>query len=275
MRKRWLGVFVAWFALGAATPAKHRAAAPVKGVEKPDPVKGLAAQLVINSVTPADNLWAKCLKSNFKGLAAALDAARERISSKKGEFETQDQFTSRTRKIEDIVNEQGQIIICQDLSDNKDATFIYDADSESFSGSFGRTLRADLIYRKLGSYNTKTRMGVPVHVTRAIDIEYSVDLFDSIGPLPVCLGGNARYGDPKYTVKVRLADAPNVKRQAYLVFEGRLVDPFIASSDSPGEPSLDNPNDVFERDYTVKFSPSQMAVVMPDGSQVFSCSLTQ
>jgi hypothetical protein len=55
---------------------------------------------------------------------------------------------------------------------------------------------------------------------------------------------------------------------------GRLVSPFVETSYTPGSPTLDDPTDVYERSMTVRFEPSEIAVVGPVGPPLWSCGLS-
>jgi hypothetical protein len=51
-----------------------------------------------------------------------------------------------------------------------------------------------------------------------------------------------------------------------------LVSPFVTTSDSPGEPSLDNPKDVYERDIEVHLALASAAVVGPGNVVAWKCA---
>jgi len=124
---------------------------------------------------------------------------------------------------------------------------IYDAERE-VAGSFDANQIVWRDVKRTGSYVARTRMGVRATVRSSIEIEDNLDLSSTLGPRrPACLKGSYTFS---YDAPVRRAEAPLLKARGYLVFMGRLVAPFIASNDSPGEPTLDNPHDVFERDLT-------------------------
>jgi hypothetical protein len=52
-----------------------------------------------------------------------------------------------------------------------------------------------------------------------------------------------------------------------------LISPYIDKVTSTGNPTLDDPRDVYETDLTVHFRPAWMAVVDIDGTKVFECKL--
>ena len=162
--------------------------------------------------------------------------------------------------------------MCQPLDDNEDAPFAYDADRQVFSGSFLAQQNVWRDVRKVGSYVSRTRMGVRATVSSSVNIEYDVDFGKTLREaLPACLQGTYSY---EYAVAVPRADAPGVKADGYLVFVGRLVAPFITSSDTPGSPTLDDPRDVYERSMTVSFAPRRAAIVAPAREPVWTCEFS-
>lgn len=262
--------------LTAAAPAQTRKRATAlqtrRTAPKPDPLRLLVGAIALNSVASGEDLQAACARSDFKTLAWALEGVRSRVAIAKGEYETQAEFDARRGKLEDTLNGQGNIVVCQPLDDNEDAPFTYDAEREVFAGSFDAHQNVWRDVKRTGSYVSRTRMGVRATVKSSVEIEYNVDLSSALGARqPACLKGNYTFG---YEAAVPRAEAPLLKARGYLVFTGRLVAPFIASDDSPGEPTLDNPHDVFERDLTVHFSPRSVAIVGPGGSRPWICEIT-
>lgn len=255
----------------ASTQTRKRAPAPQtrRAAPKPDPVRLLVGAIAMNSIESGEDLQVACARSDFKTLAWALEGVRSRVAIAKGEYETQAEFDARKGKLEDTLNGQGDIVVCQPLDDNEDAPFTYDAEREVFAGSFDAHQNVWRDVKRTGSYVSRTRMGVRATVRSSVEIEYNVDLSSTLGARrPSCLNGSYTFS---YEAPVPRAEAPLLKERGYLVFTGRLVAPFIVSDDSPGEPTLDNPHDVFERDLTVHFSPRSAAIVGPGGLRPWTC----
>ena len=234
-------------------------------------ISNAVTAILLNSDAPGDDLHRACARTNFKLLALGLAGVRAGLSQPKSEFETNAEYADRTQKLESVVNGPNPVIICQPLNDNDDAPFTYDADRQMFNGTFGAHQNVWRDVKGLGSYVSRTRMGIRARVKASADLEYDVDMSDSLGELArTCVKDETV--NYSYEVPVSRSDAPRVKAYGYLVFMGRLVSPFIESDDTPGSPTLDDPNDVYERDLTVHFAPSQIALVGPDGKRLWECS---
>ncbi len=86
------------------------------------------------------------------------------IALKKGEYEIEAEieaeFATRRRKLEDVLNGETQLVVCQPLDDSEDAPFRYDPEREVFTGTFlsHRNVWRDV--KRTGSYVSRTRMGV-------------------------------------------------------------------------------------------------------------------
>jgi hypothetical protein len=251
----------------AAAPAKrsaHRAAAH-------DPIGTLVTAVTVNSVKPGADLYAACRRSSFKLLAWSLYGARNRLSIEKSEYETEAEFQARKAKLESLINFQGDIIVCQPLDDNEDAPFTYDAETQAFKGTFRTHQNVWRDIKRTGSYVSRTRMGVRATVTASVDIEYDLNMPSLDKMRARCL--KTDYLETSYSVPVAREKAPALKALGYLVFVGRLVAPFVDTSDSPGSPTLDDPHDVYERSITVNFQPHLVAVAGPGGMHPYSCEL--
>jgi hypothetical protein len=237
-----------------------------------DPLANAAAAIFLNSASREGNLQRACSRSDFKLLALGLEGIHSRINHTKGEFETEAEFADRTHKIENILNGANPIIICQSLDDNSDAPFEYDADHELFKGSFATHQNVWRDVKRLGSYVSHTKMGVRAKVTSSLEMEYNVDMGDSLRAVGrTC--GKSDYLGYAYEVPVPRTAAPLLKARGYLVFLGRLVSPFVETGDTPGSPTLDDPEDIYERDYTVHFAASEVAIVGLDGARIWDCRL--
>jgi hypothetical protein len=236
-----------------------------------DPVENLGAAIVLNRLDTYSDLYHACRGSNFKAMAWALKGVESRISPPKGEFEKDLEFSDRKRKLEDAINQGHPLVVCQPLDDNEDAPFEYDADNEQFKGSFKTHQNVWRDVRRTGKYVSRTRMGVRATVTSSIDVEYDVDMDNAFRHISNdCLKSD--FLTLNYEVPISRADAPALKSTGYLAFVGHLAFPFIEWSDSPGSPTLDDPEDVYERDMTVHFAPDQVAIVGPAGVR-WSCPI--
>lgn len=277
MRNVWLAAFAVsvYLSANAADAQKRAAKRPVtraKPAAKPDPVSVLVTAIRANSLGGAGDLFAACEAADFKLLAWGLEGLKERIAVEKSEYETQEEFDARRTKLEDALNPDGDIVICQPLDDNEDAPFRYDAEREVFVGSFDAHQNVWRDFKKTGTYVSKTRMGVRASVTSSVKLEYDVDMHASLDPAkPKCIKSN--YLNYSYEVPARRSDAPLLKARGYLVFAGKLVSPFISVSELEGSPTLDDPRDIYERTMTVKFAPHLISVVGPHGDRPWKCEL--
>jgi TonB family protein len=260
-----LGAFAA--PLSAKTsPTKHTAV-------NADPIKVLVGSIFLNSVDSSANLYRGCNQADFKSLAWGLKGVESKISISKSEYETDAEFQARKQKAESIINAGRKIIVCQPLDDNEDTPFDYDADKGVFKGSFNFHQNVWRDTKRLGKYVSHTRMGIRATVTSSLDIEYDLDLGESLREVSNgCL--SADYLSAKYEVPVPRAEAPALKASGYLVFLGRLSYPFFDTSDSPGSPTLDDPRDIYERDMTVHFALEELAVVGPN-AVAWKCVIEQ
>lgn len=255
-----------------ASPAKVFKKPTIKAKPKPapSPTAILAGALHLNSIPSDDvNLYTACAYANFKQLALALNGVPG-LDQTKGEFETEEEFSARVTKLSETINADRETIVCQSLANNRDAPFQYDADAETFSGSFNQNLRAELDYKDLGSYVGKTRMGISFRIKRSLEIDYNADLSLISRNETPCR--KISYLDVTYSLTVPRAEAIGVKRDAYLVIIGTLRSPYVTQEDSNPTPSLDEPYDDFTRTITVKFEPTRFVIVMPGGKRLLECS---
>ena len=261
--------FALGLALGSSVQGK-RAPRPSRGATKPSPIDIAAAAIFKNSADPSVNLHAACARSDFKFLALGLQGIGSGITPEKSEYETAAEYAERVRKLEALLNPANPIIVCQPLDDNEDAPFEYDAERQVFKGSFRSHENVWRDVKRLGSYVSKTRMGVSARVSASAEMDYDVEMGGALAAFsPAC--GKYEYGGYSYEVPVLRGEAPLVKARGYLVFIGRLVSPFIDSDDTPGSPTLDDPHDVYERDLTVYFKPTEAAVVSSSGELLWQC----
>jgi TonB family protein len=254
-----------------ARPAKGHS--PVGAQSRQKSIDALITAMEINSVRPGGDIYQVCRLDGFKALAWALRDNRNWLRLEKSEFETEAEFRQRTTKLENTINGLGEVVVCQPLDDNEDAPFTYKAEEQLFEGSFQSHQNVWLDTKRVGSYVSRTRMGARARVTSSIEIDYNLQLEGLPDrPRSACLGGN--YGSFTYQAKVAREQAPLVKRTHFLAFAGKLVAPFVDTNDTSGSPTLDDPNDVYERDLTVHLQPTRVAVVGPQGAKPFECDLT-
>lgn len=257
--------------LAQKRPAKRPAPA-AKPAPKPDPIRLLVTAVAMNSAAADTDLYSACKRANFKYLAIGLEGLKDKIVPEKSEYETETEFAARREKLENGINQDNDVIFCQPLNDNEDAPFDYDAEREIFSGSFVKHQNVWRDVKKTGSYVSKTRMGVRATVTSSVQFEYNVVL----SPLPLSHSGGcliSNYSNYSYWLPAPRSMAPILKGGGYLVFMGRLTAPFVEVSDTPGEPTLDDPRDVYEHTVSVYFYPRSLAVVGPDGVRHWECKL--
>lgn len=122
--------------LAARAQSSKRAAVQHAPKRKADPVKDMVVAIAMNTLRPDEGLFDACRRASFKTLAWGLYSARATIALAKSEYETDAEFKGRQHKLEDLLNAQGQVVVCQALNDNDDAPFTYNADRGVFSGSF-------------------------------------------------------------------------------------------------------------------------------------------
>jgi TonB family protein len=250
-----------------------RTAHPAPPAKRVSAIDALLSAVASNSVAPGGDLYTVCERDGFKMLAWALWENRNWLRREKSEFETQAEYEARTRRVENALNGFGEVVVCQPLDDNEDAPFTYRAEDQHFEGSFREHQNVWRDSKRLGSYVSRTRMGVRARVTSEVEIDYDLKI-EGLAERGrgSCLQGS--YGAFSYRVPVARERAPLVKRTHYLAFAGKVVTPFVDSSDTPGSPTLDDPTDTYERDITIYLRPTAMAVVGPGGDRPFACDLT-
>ena len=188
---------------GRAAPKAKRPAAA-----KPSPTQVLSGMLYLNRFEPAENLAQSCNRANYKMLALSLATNADWIGRNKGEFETSAQFAERSSKLEAAVNSNGGIVVCHDLTENPDALFVYHADEGEYQGGFNLYQNVWRDAKTLGTYATKTRMGVPVTVRAKLELEYDA-AFKLFSPTGDCLKGVTYY---TFKFPYPIEKAPALKR---------------------------------------------------------------
>lgn len=251
-----------------AAPKKLIKRVPARVAPAVSPTEVLAGQLFINSYEPGENLVTACRQSSFKNLAVALNMNFKLLTREKSEYETTEDYRSRVMKLTEAMNAR-DTLICQPLDDNEDLQFTYNADSETFEGSFSLNQNVWRDVKQLGSYRSKTAMGAAATVKSSLEIEYDLSL-DEPSALKRCLAGG--YSTYRFRVHSPRSTAPRLKASGYLVYLGSLAPPFIGASEQTGSPTLDSPYDVYTSSLTVHLRPKKLVVVDGAGVQAWVCS---
>jgi hypothetical protein len=248
-------------------------AAPKRAVKRTAPAKPsnasvLVNQLVFNTYRPNVNLGEACKLASFKNLAIAMNMNRSLLTHEKGEFMTSESYGDLVSKVAAVM-EAKPIIFCESLNDNEDVSFKYDADSAMFEGS---TMPSHNVWRdvkQLGTYRSRTRMGVAATVKASVEFEYNIDMSlpEVVAP---CLDGRYIH---TFHVPATIADAPAIKRSGRVVFIAKLERPYISEDRTSGEPTIDDPYDVTTQTLKVYAKLQKMIVIGPAGNEVWSCNV--
>jgi len=227
----------------------------------------LAGQLAINQAKPGESVGAVCNRSSFKFLAVALKANADWLAAPKGEFETSEAYAARKQKLEGLLSDN-PVVICESLNDNEDVSFAYDADHKQFDGSFLRSHNVWRDIKSLGSYRSKTRMGISATVKSSIEFEYDVSL-QFPDEMQGCLSGTYSVA---FHAPTPIENAPALKRYGRIVYLAKLVSPFVETSQSPGSPTIDDPHDIYTSTLTVHAKPLKVIVIDGRDAEVWSCT---
>lgn len=247
------------------TPVKKRATPAAKPLS---PTEVLVRQLILNRYEAGEDLGNACRRASFKNLAIALNMNRDMLTREKGEFETSAEYQERTGRISGVLADK-PIIFCETVDDNPDVRFTYKADEQRFEGSFSRGHNVWRDIKQLGSYRTKTRMGIPVTVKASLEFEYDVAL-DLPTKLDGCLSNDYAY---EFQVPHPIASAPLLKAGGRIAFLAKLDAPYVSESDSPGEPTLDDPYDITTHTITIHARPERIILVDAAGKEAWSCRI--
>ena len=112
-------------------------------------------------------------------------------------------------------------------------------------------------------------MGIPATIKASLEMEYDVDLRVPTSETGCAVSNSSRVS---FSVPASRAAAPAIKRSGYLVTLGHLIAPYIREDKSPGEPTLDNPYDVYTSTLTAHLELERLAVVDGTGAEVWSCT---
>ena len=225
--------------------------------------------MIRNSYQIGEDLGATCRRTKFAYLATVLDLNAGLLTSQKGEFETDQQYQERSAKLAGVMAGDS-IAICEPLNDNPDIEFRYDTENQRFSGSFSASHNVWRDSKSLGSYKSRTRMGIPMTVKASVEWEYDVSLTID-DTIPGCL--STKYGSSSFSVPATLEKAPLIKYGGRIAYIARLAPPYVKTSETPGEPSLDNPYDVYTKTTTVYARLEAIAIVDNTGATVWKCEV--
>lgn len=260
-----LAVLVMPVSTSAAVKKRTRPAATTK--PQPRPSEVLAGHMVLNSIFEGESVGSVCRRSNFQLLAVALEMNSGMLNSTKGEFETTADFQKRSAKLADALT-QNPVVVCEAVYDNPDIDLNYDADSSSFKGGFKDNHNVWRDVKKLGSYRSKTRMGISATVKASVEFEYNVSL-DLPDNLRGCL--QTTYSGSTFVAPAPRELAPALKARGTLAIVGRLVSPYIRKDESSGNPTLDDPYDVYTQTLTVHIKPERIVLLDAKGEIAWSC----
>lgn len=252
----------------AASAPRKRAPSGRPPTPKVDPIERLSEELVLNSIGSDDeNLASACSLSNFKGLLWALDGVVGHWNFDKGEFETSADYAARMAKMEDTVGGTRQTIVCKALR-NETSFVKYDADQQEFSVDTFSLTNIASDEKDTGSYISSTRMGVKAKVYRSLRVDYEVGLKGKYDLAHQLGCATRQFYSIRFSVPAN--DAVSLRAAGYLVMLGHLKQPFSSKTEKSGEPTLDDPFDVYTVTLELKFEPRTILLVSPSG-QRFSC----
>lgn len=293
---RYIIIALMLFFLGAEAVE----AAPKQAVRRATPAKPsntsvLAAQLALNSYRPDVELGTACDMANFKNLAIAMNINRNLLNHEKDEFIKNSEYDDLVSKVATVMEEK-PIIFCETLSNNDNFSFKYNADAEVFEVFMSKYHNVWRDVKRLGTYRSKTIMGVTANVSASIEFQYNADL--SLPEIvPHCLKGRNflasesiqtlyteefkewqadtmdKLGGYKLHVPVSIVDAPALKRNGRVAFIAKLERPYISEETSSSNPTLDEPYDVTSQTLTIYARLQKILIISPLGKQVWSCNL--
>lgn len=262
-----LGMCAAAFPGIADAASRSTKRAATRPAPQPKPTEILVGHLFLNRYQSGENLAAACRRANFKNLAIALNLNREALAAPKGEFETSAQYEQRAARLASVMAAE-PIVICEPLDDNPDVPFTYQADAQWFEGSFSSSHNVWRDIKQLGTYRSRTRMGIPATIKASVVADYNVEL-NLPRNLTGCLASD--YSGNKYRVPSTLIDAPRLKAGGRLVFLAKLEAPYISKREQPGSPTLDDPFDEYTTTLAVNAKPEKLFVIDATGKEVWSC----
>lgn len=265
-------LFTGWLivcsGLASAAPAKKRVvSAPRPAVKKMTDSELLARQLALSTLFPDEPLSAPCGRTKFQYLATAMAANESLLSLEKGEFEPDADYQKRATQLAHLMADK-PVVFCEYLDDNPDVPFAYDTEANWFAGSFNSRHNVWRDEKQLGSYKTRTRMGIPVTVKSSVEWNYNID-FSVANSLPGCL--TTKYDQSSFKASIPLEQAAAVKRYGKIAFSVRLEPPYVTTSERPGSPTLDDPYDVYSKTTEIHGRLQTVAIIDAQGAVVWKC----
>lgn len=251
-----------------AAPAKRRPRTKTAAPAKPRMSNSQLLAALLSANTYSTSALETCSPRKFKDLAIALNANREWLDVPQGEFETSEAFAQRKNQHSEALAADS-ILLCDDLSDNEDAPFKYNADKQRFEGNFSADHNVWRDTKQLGSYRAKTRMGIPMTVKASAEFEYNVSLKfreNSSG----CISGT--YYNT-YFVPVPLADAPLTKAVGKIAYIARLTGPYVSYVESSDTASLDDPYEIHSFTITETAKLEKVLIVGSGGQVIWQCAV--
>jgi hypothetical protein len=257
-----------------AQPRKPSASRPI--VKKPappklSPIQLLARQLTANSVLEGETLLQACGHSNFKGLLWAFESAIDEIDQEKGEFESTAEFEARRERLTKAIDMPGGFVACSSPSD--EVRLSYDADRQNFELSFDSDLVLAEDFKKTGTYVSRTAMGARANVTSYLSIKYHLNTKKSLARrVTECLAQSS-YGPNRMYFYVPISDAARIKEDSIVIFSGKIVPPIFSKDRTPGNPTLDNPSDVYTVNLNLGFQIDSITVYdLGEAKELTRCS---
>jgi TonB family protein len=234
--------------------------------KKTDPTEILATQLVLNKYQSGEDFADVCRRANFKNLALSLGMNSELLTRGKGEFETSEQYAQRANKLAEVIS-RDSVAVC--LSPSTITSFSYHADDQRFEGELGETVSVWRDVKNLRPYRSKTRMGISVTVKPSLAMEFNASLTFPSYPYG-CLADDYHH---TFQFPYGTDDAPILKAIGRIVVLAKLEPPYVEKEDTPGNPTLDNPYDVYTHSTTVHIKPEKLVVTDYKGKEVWSCKV--
>lgn len=254
-----------------AKPVRKSATRPASAVKVSD-TEILARQFYANSVeADADGLYGPCNNARGDQLILAMDRMRSTLAgvATRSEFETKAEFEERQQNFASALQGEREVVFCFPLDEADGAvTLRYDADKEEFVSYFDGELLLKEVFTGNGTYPSQNSMGVKVIVKAYNSIKFTITLSNENLANSLCHSGSTGYS-------IRFAHprdaAVSLKRDGWLVVRGRLRWPIYQRHEKLGEPTINNPSDVFTTTLTAFTDPRYIQIISPDGP-VATCS---
>jgi hypothetical protein len=260
-----------------AAPARHTQSSAT------DPMGRLKLAINKSDLRRYSDLNQACENADFRALAVGLNGAWKALARSKTEYESDAEYRAFVTKIENSVNGEAQIIVCQPLTQERYSSFKYDAERERFIGRFSPSVTIHFDRKAAGRYLGTTALGMQASISKFRHVDYRLSMTYDKSPIPEseCIklgkkpGCYVRYSDIpdptncfrqplaycNFEVPALRSEASTLKSTGYLVYTGTLRHPFMIDVDIPGSPTLTDRVDVNEIILSVEFSPKTISVV--------------